>query len=156
MLLAQRRALPVQHGPRFLLVVGLLGLGACASPTSLEPSSASLFAAGLGDPAGVATGPSGLVYVADAERGEVAVFDSKGRRLRTVGAGILESPLGLAVDADGSVLVSDSMKDQVFRFGEDGSLIAKFGRSGKGDGEFIGAGPRTRTFTLDIKRGQHP
>ncbi len=148
MLLAQRRALPVQLGPRFLIVVGLWALGAvsCASPTLLEPSSASLFAAGLGDPAGVATAPSGLVYVADTERGEVVVFDSKGQRLRTFGAGILDSPLGIAVDADGSVLVSDSMKDQVFRFAEDGSLIAKFGRSGKGDGEFIGAGP------LDVSR----
>jgi DNA-binding beta-propeller fold protein YncE len=133
---------------RFLLALPVLALGAvsCTSPTLRGPRSISLFADGLGDPAGVAAGPSGRVFVTDSERGEVAVFDSAGRRLATFGAGMLATPLGIAVDADGSVIVGDSTKDQVFRFAKDGSLLASFGRSGKEEGEFIGAGP------LDVGR----
>ena len=91
--------------------VGLLVLAvvSCVSPDTRSPAQTSVFASGLGDPAGIATTPSGLVLVADAGKGHVVVFDGKGRRLRTFGSGILESPLGLAVDADGSVLVSDSV-----------------------------------------------
>ncbi len=130
------------HSPS-LAWLGLLVLAAvsCASPGPLAPAQTSVFASGLGDPAGIATTPSGLVLVADAGKGHVVVLDGKGRRLRTFGSGILESPLGLAVDADGSVLVSDSMKDKVFRFSKDGKLILSFGQTGRGDGEFSGAGP---------------
>lgn len=131
------------HRPRPAPLLGgaaVLLLAACASVTSPE-SRSSLFASGLGDPAGVALAPGGLLLVADAERGEVVVFDAEGRRLGAFGVGILRSPLGLAVDADGSVLVSDSMQDRVFRFDRRGALLSSFGKSGDGDGEFSGAGP---------------
>ncbi len=101
--------------------------------------SEGVVAKGLLDPSGIAIAPSGRVYVADSERGEVLVLVSNGPAHTFISG--LRSPLGIAVDTDESVLVSDSMADRIYRYRADGELISTFGKTGDGDGEFSGTGP---------------
>ena len=48
-----------------------------------------------------------------------------------------EGPPGLAVDASGSVYVSRNEGDRVEKFDPNGRLLAMWGSTGIGDGQFI-------------------
>ena len=46
------------------------------------------------------------------------------------------APAGIAVDADSNVYVSDYALDRVVKFGPDGSVVAQWGGTGSGPGQF--------------------
>ena len=59
----------------------------------------------------------------------------------------LGNPYTLVVDtSDGSFLISDRFQGRIIRFGRDGRIVQRYGRSGEGPGEFKGMGT---TFILN-------
>lgn len=114
---------------------------------------------GLADPAGLAVGPEGHVYVAEAGASRVRVFDAEGEPLRSFGrkgsgAGELSKPRGLAVGADGRVYVADTGNDRVQVFTAEGIFLFPLGGKGKEPGLFRGpAGvavtPSDEVYVLD-------
>ena len=46
------------------------------------------------------------------------------------------APAGIAVDADGNVYVTDYALDRVVKFAPDGTVLAQWGSSGSGPGQF--------------------
>ncbi len=97
------------------------------SPSGRQLRSFGITQAGYGDlsnPAGLAVGPGGLIYVAQPDYGLVSVFSPDGRFYTEFGlqAGLaragedLEFPRGVAVAAAGQVWVADSGHDRVVQY----------------------------------------
>jgi len=95
----------------------------------------------LKQPVAVALDKAGIVYVLDARRKRVAVYDGDGRYLRSFGltndapAAPLK-PLGLAVDAEGRVLVTDEASSTVLIYDNKGTLVLTWGKTGRLVGDF--------------------
>lgn len=70
----------------------------------------------------------GLIYVADAAKKRVVVFNQNGTIVRLIGVGTLENPTGLGISPDGLLYVADKAKNQVFQFDLTGTLLQTFGR----------------------------
>lgn len=70
----------------------------------------------------------GLIYVADAAKKRVVVFNQNGAIVRLIGVGTLENPTGLGISPDGLLYVADKAKNQVFQFDLTGTLLQTFGR----------------------------
>lgn len=88
-------------------------------------------------PTGIALGPAGRVFVADADQKMVVVLDEKGNGQRVIGKGLLERPTGLAWDPQEALLyVSDTQAHQIKAFDVTGRLIKTIGQRGEGPGEF--------------------
>jgi DNA-binding beta-propeller fold protein YncE len=87
-----------------------------APPAGAEPPRMGAFVSqidGLAGPCGVAIGPDGAIYVADADSHSIRVFDRQGKALRTIGArgtraGQFCWPSGVAFGPDGLLYVADS------------------------------------------------
>jgi len=82
--------------------------------------------------AAVRRGPT--FFVADSGLGRVMAFDEKGRGQFTI-TNELERPVGLALLGD-QLLIADSQRHQIVVCGLHGEFISKFGRRGRGPGEF--------------------
>lgn len=97
-------------------------------------------AAGLVDfiaPVGIAVGPNGQVFVADAELALIARLDRDGTPLAPIGKGQLRRPTGLAYEAKTKRLfVADTQAHQIKVFDLDGNLLTTLGEHGEGPGEF--------------------
>jgi DNA-binding beta-propeller fold protein YncE len=108
--------------PRALLLVVVLAfvaLGALPSAASAAFFEPEASFGQLENPQGVATDDAGRVYVADAARGRVDVFDSarqNNRFLRSIGEGDLKSPVGVAVDVRGRIYVADAAGNTVTQY----------------------------------------
>jgi sugar lactone lactonase YvrE len=108
-----------------------------ASAAFFEPETSF---GSFGDPQGVATDDAGRVYVADAARGRIEVFDSareNNRFLRTIGEGELRSPVGVTVDVRGRIYVADAATNQVTQYDsllDDAKKRRFFGFPGSGLG----------------------
>ena len=92
-------------------------------------SSEEVVDPGLDQPTAFALGP-GTIYVADAGRHEVAVYDRAGTKQRTVGgygtaAGRLRSPEGVAVDGQGHLVVADGGNGRLQTFDASGDLLSE-------------------------------
>ena len=88
-------------------------------------------------PVGVAPGPDGGIFVADAELGFVAQLDRSGNPVREIGSTLLKRPAGIARDAEQKLLyVADTHAHDVKVFDEQGRLVQLIGRRGEGNGEF--------------------
>ena len=88
-------------------------------------------------PTGIALGPAGHVFVADADQKYVVVLDKDGNGVRVIGKGQLERPTGLAWDANAALLyVSDTQAHQVKVFDLTGRQVRTIGQRGEGAGEF--------------------
>lgn len=92
-------------------------------------------------PIGVAVDAQDNIYVSDSARGEITVFDSKGKFLRSIGSKQsrvpLQRPTGIAVDPGGrSVFVADTLLHQVLVFDLEGNLLRTIGHRGTAPGEF--------------------
>ena len=73
-------------------------------------------------------------FVADSGLGEVIAFDKDGK-IQFAITNELERPTGLAMLED-RLLIADSQRHQIVAYDMHGKLVSKFGRRGKGPGEF--------------------
>jgi len=78
-------------------------------------------ATGLGQPRGIAVGPDGTLFLADAGKQTVIMVAPDGSS-RLLGEGALKEPTAVAVLPDGGLLVLDAGAGAVYRLGRDGKL----------------------------------
>lgn len=137
---------------RRILWVGALGLTALGlivfGPTALRRDVVEHRWAGafgeddLAEPIGVAY-RAGRLYVTDAARNRLAVYDTAGLRLeewRGDALGLLR-PMHLSVGSDGFLYIADYLEDRVAVVGPDGSLVRyEGGGSGSEPGELDAPG----------------
>src|SRR2546427_12646321 len=74
----------------------------------------------LNHPSGVAVDSSGNIYVADTNNDRIAVFDSSGKLLKSIGSkgsrpGEFNHPSGVAVDSICNIYVADTNNDRMQR-----------------------------------------
>jgi DNA-binding beta-propeller fold protein YncE len=96
----------------------------------------------LKHPVAVALDRSGTVYVLDARRKRVVLYDIDGRYLRSFELTSEEpvapaKPRGIAVDAEGRVLVTDEASNNVLIYDNKGTLIVTWGKTGRLIGDFL-------------------
>lgn len=99
-----------------------------------------------GSTASITTAPDGSLWVVD-RCGSAAVggsscdgpgaavnpifqFDSSGKLLRNIGAGIFVAPHKLTIDNDGNLWVADNGGHQVFKLDPDGNVLMTLGKKG--------------------------
>jgi DNA-binding beta-propeller fold protein YncE len=97
----------------------------------------------LREPVGVAVDSADNIYVADADRGLIVVFDRNGVFARYIGNYRGEPqyarPIGIAIDREAQrIYLSDTPRNLVFVLDLDGRVIKRLGRArdGSGIGEF--------------------
>lgn len=88
-------------------------------------------------PSGIALGPEGRIFVADAELQQVVMLDRTGRGVGVIGSDQLQRPTGLAWDANAALLyVADTHAHQIKVFDMTGRLVRTIGHRGEQPGEF--------------------
>jgi DNA-binding beta-propeller fold protein YncE len=88
-------------------------------------------------PSGIALGPEGRVFVADADLQRVFLLDRNGKGIGIIGQDQLMRPTGIAWDPNAALLyVSDTQAHQIKVFDMTGRLVRSLGRRGEGPGEF--------------------
>ncbi|HLA35355.1 MAG TPA: 6-bladed beta-propeller [Rhodocyclaceae bacterium] len=88
-------------------------------------------------PVGIALGPEGQVFVADADLGLVARLDRAGNPLESIGKGQLARPNGVAYDAlRKTIYVADTTAHKIKIFDLEGKLLDEIGELGDGPGQF--------------------
>ncbi|WP_020470411.1 NHL repeat-containing protein [Zavarzinella formosa] len=134
------------------IIIFCLILGFVPSGIAEEPKPVRFLAewGKLGDkpgefnfPIGIAVNAADELLVTDHYNSRVQKFDRQGRFLGQFA--VPSNPGGLAVDRDGNFYIShfpasiknkDLAKDCVTKHGPDGKLLAQWGKTGTGDGEF--------------------
>ncbi len=95
-------------------------------------------------PRGLALGPDGSVYVADAQNHRIQKFDAEGNLLTAWGSqGVLEQnsagpsqfnePWGIGVSPEGSVYVADTWNHRIQKFDANGNFVKAWGRFGQAE-----------------------
>ena len=120
----------------------------------------------INTPGGVAAGPDGVVYVAEADGQRVLKYGADGAAEWAVGqAGLpgdapdgLSGPSDVALDAAGRLIVAERGAHRLRVLNADGTAAGVFGGAGSGDGEFlapegVGAAPDGRIVVADT--GNH-
>lgn len=88
-------------------------------------------------PVGIAKGPDGQTFVADAELDMVARLDRDGNPMEPIGKGKLSRPNGVAYEAaSGRIFVADTETHEIKVFNLAGELLKTIGKRGEGFGEF--------------------
>ena len=100
----------------------------------VEEVSAKLLAAWpvarwLQEPRYIAVGPQGDVFVSDAGKKAVAVFDAGGRFRAWWGEGLLQDPSDLAPAPDGGLYVMDAGRSRLVRFDANGKPAGELGET---------------------------
>ena len=93
----------------------------------------------LDTPSGLAFDGADNLYVADTYNNRVQKFTAAGHFLLSIGgtgAEALNLPWGLAADAGNNLYVADFGNDCIKKFSAQGEFLARFGCSGRGDGQF--------------------
>ena len=93
-----------------------------------------------------------VIFVADSELGKVIAFNEKGK-LQLEISQELERPAGLVFLRD-KLYIADSQRHQVFVCDSRGKLVSKFGKRGRGPGEFnfpthVAADARGHVYVTD-------
>ena len=136
--------------------------GICTVAASCQAGSQGGLGGEMIQPAGVAVGPDGSVYVADTGNSRIQKFDSSGNWERAWGknvngggvfgvctvaascfgnfegglGGEMWLPTGVAVDADGKVYVGDMFNHRVQKFDSSGTWERAWGKNVNGGGVF--------------------
>lgn len=88
-------------------------------------------------PSGIALGPAGRVFVADAELRQVVTLDPEGKGTVLIDSSQLLRPTGVAWDEkDGLLYVADTQAHQIKVFDMTGRRVREIGQRGEGPGEF--------------------
>lgn len=114
--------------------------------TPEEPFEIKLSVDSMKDPYGVAVNSLGHIYISDAGKDRVLIFDADGNLLakwdkkgsgegefKTLGFG------GLAIDANDNVFVVDNENHRIQKFDKDGNFILQWGSEGTEEGQFVRA-----------------
>jgi sugar lactone lactonase YvrE len=93
----------------------------------------------LMSPQGIASAPSGQMYVADTGNGRIQRFSNAGVFETSwgmyPGPGVMDNPTGLAVDVDGNVYVTNQTEDLIQKFAPDGTFLTAWGGTGSLNGK---------------------
>jgi len=127
--------------------VGFIAAGGFPTVLWAQPSYITQWGAFGGSPGqfaspvGVATDPSGNVYVADSDNHRIQKFTGAGVYLAQWGAhgsgnGQFDTPFGVTVDAAGSVYVADRGNNRIQKFTSNGDYLGQWGSHGTGSGQF--------------------
>jgi DNA-binding beta-propeller fold protein YncE len=84
----------------------------------------------LGRPYGIAVDSRDRIFVADAARKSIVVFDRANRTVEEWGRGrrgILNQPMGVSIDANDNVYVSDLQRKIIYVYNNDGALVSQLG-----------------------------
>lgn len=90
----------------------------------------------LGQPLGIAAARDQL-YVTDADKQCIHIFDQQGKHLFTNNSADLKFPTGIAVDQEGNVFVSDRDNHCVYMLTPSGKVCRTLGRKGSRAGELL-------------------
>jgi sugar lactone lactonase YvrE len=110
-------------------------------------------------PAGL-TWNAGRIYVTDAVNNRVLVFTDEGKFKGLLGADgqplSFDLPYDIALGGEGSLYVIEYGAGRLSRVGLDGKLLAQYGRTGGGEGEFgtpwgLCIDPKGRIFIADTR-----
>lgn len=88
-------------------------------------------------PLGITAGPSGEIYVADADLGRIVRLDTKGSPIGSFGQGVVGRPTGLVRDAlTGRTYVADTAEHNIKVFDDNRVLKGTIGVRGVSPGQF--------------------
>ncbi len=87
---------------------------------------------------GLRVAPDGTVWTTDNKNNRLRQFSPEGKLLRTIEAGFL-APDDLVFASTGEIVVADAGNARIVKLSREGSVIASWGRKGKGPGEFSAA-----------------
>lgn len=100
-------------------------------------------------PTGIATDPSGNVYVVDSGNNRIQKFNSSGvpvnsfsggtsNALGSIGSGDgqFDGPAGIALDSSGNIYVSDSNNSRIEKFSSSGAFLLAWGSFGSAESQF--------------------
>jgi DNA-binding beta-propeller fold protein YncE len=76
---------------------------------------------------------AGEIYVGDRENNRVQVFDPNGKFLRQFGG---FAPFGLFITPNQTLFVADGRANKILKMTLDGKILASWGRTGSGPGDF--------------------
>jgi len=104
------------------------------------------------EPADVAIGPDGKIFIANREFNRITIIDQNGYIFNEIGGfgreiGGFEFPSGVAVNDDGEIYVVDNWNRRIQKFDSRGNHLLTWGVYGTGDGQFWG--PTGITFDDD-------
>lgn len=100
------------------------------------------------NPAGLAIGPDGALYVADYNNDRVQVFDRVGRPIRQWRLPGIGWPI--ATDAEGNVYVANTTTDRIFKFDSEGRALLSWGGAGSDPGQF----KHPQSIAVDSRAGR--
>ena len=90
------------------------------------------------NPCHIINGPNKELIVCDCSNHQVVVFNEQLQFSHVIGKG--ENPSGVTVDSTGHLFVAHCDDDSIKKFKMDGTLLAQFGTSGSGEGQFNSPG----------------
>ena len=79
------------------------------------------------NPSGIASNSQQQLVVAEWNGKKVTVFDTEGKKVRTITSDKFSRPAGVAVDQDDNIYVSDYRNSSVFKFNKEGNLMKVVG-----------------------------